>query len=201
MPPAFSAATLTPRGVDLADATHRGRRAVHVVESQMGAPGVEPLAHLPGLFEDGEIECWLAADRRPDADPDMRGFAGLAFRVQEGSARFELLFVRPTNARADDQLRRNHTTQYASLPDWPWHRLRGESPGVYESYADMEPGAWTRLRVVVRGERAELFVGASSQPALLVKDLKMGHARGGVALWIGTGTDAYFADVVVRPRS
>ena len=165
----------------------------------MGEPGPEPLALLPGDFADGEIALWLAADRRPDAHPDMRGFAGVAFRVQPDARAFELLFVRPTNARADDQLRRNHTTQYHSEPDWPWSRLRAESPGVYESYADLEPGAWTRVRILVRGSRAELFLHDAAQPALIVKDLKLGASRGRVGLWVGAGTTAYFSDVAFTP--
>ncbi len=64
---------------------------------------------------------------------------GVSFRVQ--GERAERLYVRPenarldnqlfrnrTNGRADDQLRRNHSVQYASLPDYPWNRLRAESP-------------------------------------------------------------------------
>jgi hypothetical protein len=44
--------------------------------------------------------------------------------------------LRPTNGRADDQVRRNHSTQYISYPDFPWYRLREETPGMYESYSD-----------------------------------------------------------------
>ena|SRR5258708_28541659 len=52
--------------------------------------------------------------------------------------------------RADDQLRRNHSTQYISEPEWPWPRLRSEAPGVYESYVDLVPAngrtsrSWSR---------------------------------------------------------
>lgn len=61
----------------------------------------------------------------------------------------------------------------------------------------MEPGAWTPLRIVVDGVRARLFVGHASQPALVVNDLKHGAADGGVALWIGQGTEAYFGPLRV----
>ncbi len=82
----------------------------------------------------------------------------------------------------------------------PWERLRKETPGVYESYVDLEPGAWTSIRIVVDGVKAQLYVHGTAQPTLIVNDLKLGDVSGGIALWIGQGTDAYFADVKVTSR-
>lgn len=121
----------------------------------------------------------------------------MAFRVQSDASRFELLYIRPTNGRANDQLRRNHSTQYVSFPDWPWERLRKESPGVYESYTDLVPGEWTHLRIVVDGVNASLSVSGASQPCLLVRDLKLGDTEGAVALWIGPGTEGYFRNLTI----
>ena len=84
-----------------------------------------------------------------------------------------------------------------SFPDHPWHKLREETPGLYESYADMAPGAWTRLRITVEGERARLYVGGAEQPALIVNDLKLGEREGAIGLWIGPGTEGFFADLRV----
>ena len=117
--------------------------------------------------------------------------------MQAGGSRFENIYIRPTNGRADDQLRRNHATQYVSAPDWPWERLRKESPGVYESYADMVAGEWTHLRIVVHGTNASLYVGAAAEPCLIVHDLKLGDVEGAVALWIGPGTEGYFRSLKV----
>src|ERR1700721_467567 len=76
----------------------------------------------------------------------------------------EYFYLRPPNGRSGDQLRRNHSVQYVSTPDYPWERLRKETPGVYESYADLDPGAWTRMKVVVSGKRAKLYVNGADQP-------------------------------------
>ena len=176
--------------------THHGRRAVRLVEQ--GEP-TDAIAILSGSdFEDGVIETEIAGIPRKDAPQDMRGFVGLAFRVQPDASRFECFYLRPTNGRADDQLRRNHSTQYISHPDFPWYRLREESPGVYESYTDLVPGAWTPIRVVVSGIRAHLYVNGAEQPCLVVNDLKLGKTRGQIALWIGAGTEAYFTTVIVK---
>jgi len=127
-------------------------------------------------------------------------FVGVAFRLQKDPLRYECFYLRPTNGRADDQLRRNHSTQYVSHPDHPWHRLRKESPGVYESYVDLVPGEWTRVKIVVAGTTARLYVHGAEQPSLIVNDLKLGASEGTVALWIGPGTEAHFANLRVEPH-
>jgi hypothetical protein len=128
----------------------------------------------------------------------MRGFVGIAFRVQPHGSHFEYFFLRPTNGRADDQLRRNHSAQYCSHPDFPWFQLREEYPGAYESYTDLVSGEWTDIRIVVSGLRAELYVGGAEQPCLIVKDLKLGQSAGQIALWVGSGTEAHFTALSVR---
>jgi hypothetical protein len=117
---------------------------------------------------------------------------GIAFRVAADPSKYECFYIRPTNGRADDQLRRNHSTQYISMPDYPWFKLRKESPGQYESYVDVVPGEWTKIKVEVDGSKARLYVNDSPQPVLIVNDLKLGDSKGSVALWIGLGTEAYF---------
>lgn len=175
----------------------RGRRAVHLVEVD-GMEGHALAAIAASNFRNGTIEADVASMPRANAPEGSRGFAGIAFRVQGDASKFECFYLRPTNARADDQLRRNHSTQYISHPDWPWYRLRKEHPGVYESYADMEAGAWTNVKIVVSGTRAQLYVNGSAQPVLIVNDLKLGESAGTVALWIGSGTEAWFSNVRVQ---
>ena len=122
---------------------------------------------------------------------------GIAFRVAADPSKYECFYIRPTNGRADDQLRRNHSTQYISMPDYPWFRLRKESPGQYESYVDVVPGEWTKIKVEVDGAKARLYVNDSPQPVLIVNDLKLGDSKGSVALWIGLGTEAYFTKLQI----
>ena len=137
---------------------------------------------------------------RGDANATARGFIGIAFRVADDASRFECFYLRPTNGRAEDQLRRNHSTQYMAFPDFPWHKLRKESPGVYESYADMESAAWTKVRIVVAGSTARLYLHDASQPALIVNDLKRGAVEGRIALWAHVETEARFGTVTIVPR-
>ena len=185
-------------GVEAETVTYRGASGIRLVEKAGNT--ADALATIRQMkFHNGTIDVDVAGRPARGAAESARGFIGIAFRISNG--KFECIYVRPTNARAADQLRRNHATQYVSFPEWPWERLRRETPGVYESYADMVAGEWTHLRIVVSGREASLYVGNASQPCLLVYDLKLGDATGGVALWIGPGTEGYFRNLTVRPAT
>jgi len=184
-------------------ANYLGRRAVRLVNRAGVTPAGQPangetIAILKGSdFSDGTIEAEVVGLPRAGAQAGVRGFVGIAFRVGPHGSKYECISLRQTNGRADDQLRRNHTTQYSAYPEFPWHRLRDESPGVYESYVDVEPGAWTKVKIVVSGTKARLYVNGSDQPCLIVNDLKLGDSNGQIALWAGTDTEAYFSDLTI----
>jgi len=208
-----SVAGLRLHNVSVTPVTHEGKRGVRVtisddaqrsVAGQQGQqPPLEQLAVIEGSdFANGVIEAEIAGAPAPGAGAGARGFVGIAFRVQPDMKTYDAFYLRPTNGRADDQVRRNHSVQYISHPDWRWNRLREESPKKYESYADLVPGAWTRIRIEVNGDRARLFVHGQEQPTLIVNDVKTGaQARGAIALWIDAGTVAHFRDVRVTPSA
>jgi len=191
---------LTLVNVTTEQTSHEGKKALRVVESSRQYDG-NALALVDALeFTDGTIEVDVAGKPAAGSDESVRGFVGVAFRSTPDGHAFECFYVRPTNGRAYDQLRRNHSTQYASEPECPWQRLRSESPGVYESYVDLETGAWTHLKIEVDGVKARLFVNGSTQPVLLVNDLKHGHSAGRIGLWIGVGSEAYFRNLTVTAK-
>ena len=129
---------------------------------------------------DGEIAVEVSGAPLPDAPAEMRGFIGVSFHVSPDGSASEDMYLRPSNGRSDDQLRRNHAVQYQSIPGWEWKRLRDEVPGQYEAYVDLQPGVWTPMRVKVSGNRAKLYVNGADQPTLIVRDLKRGA---GPAAW------------------
>jgi hypothetical protein len=131
----------------------------------------------------------------------MRGFIGIAFRLQETEPfNYDCFYLRPKNGRANNQIQRNHSTQYISHPEFPWHRLRKESPGVYESYVDLQPGVWTKMKIEVTGKQAKLYVHDTKQPCLVVNDLKSEYSKGKIALWLHSSTVAHFRNLVVTPK-
>ena len=187
------------RHVKADSVTFKGKSVIHVTPDSDAQVETLAVVTAPAYqMHDGSIELQLAGAPAPGADSGARGFIGIAFRVAAAIDRFELFYIRPTNGRAPDQLRRNHSTQYVSFPDWPWQRTRQETPGLYESYVDLEPAAWTKVRIVVQGVKASLYVHDAAQPCLIVNDLKLAPAKGAVAFWVGPGTDGYFADLRVK---
>ena len=188
-------AGIAPRDLELVNVTaasvsYRGRAGVEVKDAGADEGG---MAVLRGTeLRDGTIDVMLTGDTLPTAGETARGFVGIAFRVSPDHSRYECFYLRPTNGRADDQLRRNHSAQYVGMPEFPWNRLRAESPGQYEAYVDLVPGEWTKVRIDVRDRRASLYVNGASQPTLIVRNLKLPSRAGAVALWVGPGTVGHF---------
>ena len=151
-------------------------------------------------FGDGTIEVELAGQPAPGAQGGARGFVGVAFRIQDDDETYDCFYLRPTNGRAEDQLRRNHSAQYIAHPHWTWFRLREETPGQYETYVDIGPAEWIAVKIEVMGEKARLYVNGAAQPTLIVNDLKSGaDGRGRVALWMEGSTVAHFRDLRISP--
>jgi len=196
-------AGLTPIGAHIQAATLAGRQAVEVTPATRDTGQVDAMAMLDGsAFADGTIEVWITGHVAPDTrDTSSRGFVGLVFRSADDGNRFESIYLRMTNGRAEQQLRRNHSVQYESFPEYPWFRLRKENPGQYESYVDIQPDAWAKLRIVVSGRHATLYVNDAPQPTLIVNDLKGSLTRGRVGLWVGPESVGYFSHLTIRRAS
>ena len=186
---------LTPHKVKLESVDYLGKRAVKITEDGMVANGEAYAMVKDAAFHNGEIEVELAGRPAEGTASAARGFIGIAFRLQND--RFEYIYLRPTNGRADDQVRRNHSTQYGAYPDFDFAESRKQAPEKYESYVDLEPGVWTHYHITVEGTKARLYVNGTSQPCLIVNDLKLGDSSGGVALWIGPGTEGYFSGLKI----
>ncbi|HLK64598.1 MAG TPA: hypothetical protein VKU19_14235 [Bryobacteraceae bacterium] len=176
---------------------YEGKHAIRL-DAAPDAQNGNSFAVLKGKrFHNGTIEVSLAGKPAANAGPAARGFIGIAFRMQ--GDRYEYIYLRPTNGRADDQVRRNHSVQYGSQPGYDFDRLRRDSPEKYESYVDLQPGVWTKYKIVIEGTKARLYVHGAEQPCLIVNDMKLGDSEGGVALWVGPGTEGYFADLTITP--
>jgi hypothetical protein len=196
---AQTADRLVGKNVSIAQTNYKGRSAIRVVANPDAANGTSYALIKNASFRDGVIELDLAGQPSTGAAAGARGFIGIAFRIQ-GDGRYEYIYLRPTNGRADDQIRRNHSTQYSSYPDFDFARSRQESPEKYESYVDLQPGVWTRYKIEVDGRNARLYVNGTEQPCLIVNDLKLDPRDGGVALWVGPGTEGYVSNLKITAK-
>lgn len=181
-----------------------GKKALRVVKDSTVKRVDEPtFVRINNLnFSNGIIEVKVLSRLLKNAPETARGFIGVAFRIDDTNSKYESIYIRPTNGRAEDQIRRNHSVQYYAYPNHKFDQLRKESPERYESYADMGLNEWITMKIVVEGQKAKLYLNDAKQPSLLVNDLKYGATgSGAIGLWVDVGTEGFFTNlkVTVRP--
>jgi hypothetical protein len=186
---------LTVNGGKAEAAEYQGRKAVRLTASDE-----QVFAFLKGAqIQDGTIEADIAIKRTTPPGVRMPGFVGIAFRARTDASHYDLFYLRPWNSHADDQSMRNHSVQYVAAPGFDWYKLRREWPWIYESYVDLQPEGWNKIKIEVHGRTAKLYVNGSENPSLIVDGLKGEDLQGGVALWGYSGEEAYFSNVKVIP--
>ena len=90
--------------------------------------------------------------------------------------------------------------QYYAYPDYKFDRLRKESPGLYETYADVGLDERISFRIEFDGGKARLFINNQKYPSFIVEKMKGSTTNGSVALWVDIGTVGYFIDLKVTQR-
>ena len=177
-------------------AEYQGRKAVRLTTQS----SEEVFGFLKGTqIEDGTIEADIAMKRTTPPGVRMPGFIGIAFRARTDASHYDMFYLRPWNSHADDQAMRNHSVQYVAAPGFDWYKLRREWPWIYESYTDLQPEGWNKIKIEVHGRIAKLYVNGSENPSLIVDGMKGEDLQGGVALWGYSGEEAYFSNVKVIP--
>jgi len=175
---------------------YQGRKAVCLTTQS----SEEVFAFLKGAeIQDGTIEADIAIKITMPPGVRMPGFVGIAFRARTDSSHYEMFYLRPRNSGSEDQAMRNHSVQYVAAPGFDWYKLRREWPWIYESYADLHPEQWTKVKIDVHGRTAKLFVNGSENPSLVVNGLRGEDLQGSIALWGYSGEEAYFSNLKIIP--
>ena len=199
-----------PRSVTADPVVIDGRSALRVSLTDeiavRGTPGVDYVDQptflvLPVEFTDGIIEVDVRSRLAIAAPEYARGFAGVAYRISPDMDRFEAAYLRPLNGlkTAPPAPRDRHAVQHFSYPDWPFDRLRESFPeGTFEAAANIAPDEWMHLRLDVDGPWCEVSV--DGEPLLRVQSNAQ-PGRGTVGLFVDIGTEAFFADLTVRPAA
>jgi len=198
--PALFAQKIQPYGAFVTETKLQERNVIKVTADTSIKTFDEPtFAKLTEMnFHDGTVEVNVLSKFLPNAPDWARGFIGIAFRINDDNSKFECIYIRPDNGRVNDQIRRNHSTQYFSYPDHKFSDFRKTDPEKYESYADMGMNEWIKMKIVVKGDHAQLFINDSKQPCLIVNDLKYGaNMSGSIGLWVGNWTEGYFSDLKI----
>ncbi|MFC5191043.1 hypothetical protein ACFPIK_04645 [Algoriphagus aquatilis] len=150
-------------------------------------------------LENGSVGVKVLSRLLPNAPAFSRGFIGLAYRINDDNSAYESIYIRPTNGRAEDQIRRNHSIQYYAYPEYKFDRLRKEFPEQFETYADMGLDEWITMRIEFDGKSAKLFLNGQEQPAFLVKKMLGSSKTGSIGLWVEVGTEGFFKELKINP--
>ena len=175
-------------------------RTVSISNGQDGSPVIhlderdgDGVAWIKGkAFAQGAIEFNLRGK-----DVLQRSFVGIAFHGVNDTT-YEVIYFRPFNFQSPDTLRKKHTVQYISEPDYPWDRLRKEHPLVYESTVIPMPLAagWFHAHIVVEKDEIVVYVNHSKVPSLKVKKLN-NRNDGMIGLW-NDALKGDFANLEIR---
>jgi hypothetical protein len=130
-------------------------------------------------FTDGVIEFDLAFTGE-------RGFMGAMWRMWDES-NYENFYIRPHQSGNPDANQYQPVFNGAAA----WQLYHGEGYGAPVRYT---PNQWTHVKIVVAGERAEIYVGDAGTPALFVSDLKHETRPGRVGLSVGPFAPGYFSN-------
>jgi hypothetical protein len=201
-------ASATLHRVVAAPAEYKGRRAIKVempdaaIKAQLGIDVDMPtFVRIPADFRNGTIEVDLLSRLNGKGPPAARAFIGVSYRITDPEAHFETIYLRPLNGRkkSPPSPRDRRAVQYFAFPDWKFDRLRQDFPdGHYESGADIAEDEWITLRLDVDERRVRVAVDGKEE--LTLTDAKGAPAAGGIGLWVGMGTEGYFANLRVTPR-
>lgn len=127
----------------------------------------------------------------------QQSFVGVAFHIIDEMT-YDAVYFRPFNFRNEDPVRRNHSVQYISHPEFTWQKLRSEYPEQYENPVNPvpDPDQFFHAKVVIDYPLASIYIENSEQPCLEVKLL--GKNRSGkIGFWVGNGSDGTFRNIMV----
>lgn len=173
-----------------------GETVLRVVKSEkVDRPDEDTYARLiDSCFHNGTISVEMRSRLLPDAPEYARGFIGIVFRAGENDAEFESYYVRPTNGRHPDPVRRSHGSQYFSYPGYTFSYFREHDISGFEAPCDIGLDEWITLKAVIKENRAAFYVNDMYAPVLVVDHLKHGaDASGGVGLYVDIGTEGFSA--------
>ena len=163
----------------------------------------KPALYLNGQKGDGFV--WLKdfEFNKGIIEADIKGknvqgnsFVGIAFHGVDDTT-FDAVYFRPFNFLSEDSVRRGHSVQYISHPDYTWYKLRREHPQKYESTVNPvpDPDSFFHAKIIVEKPKISVFVNDAKEPSLVVNELS--GRTGWVGLWVGNYSDGTFSNLKI----
>jgi len=152
--------------------------------------GVAWVKHL--IFSNGSIELDIRGK-----DEFQQSFVGVAFHGVDNNT-FDAIYFRPFNFQSTDTVRKIHSVQYISQPDFPWQVLRDKYNGKYEKaiLPSTNGNEWFHVKITVKSPQITVFVNGNPEPSLSVEKLN-NRASGKIGLWVGNNSDGDFANLQI----
>ena len=119
-------------------------------------------------FENGTIEVDIASH-------GFRGFGGIIFRVQ-AKTDYEVFYIRPHKSGLPDAVQ--YTPVFNGLSEWQLYSNEG-----FIGPIDIPVGKWIHLKMVIDGERADVYWDDMDEPAFVIPELKHGKSKGTIGLY------------------
>ena len=147
---------------------------------------VEPHLGRESLFLNGRIlfpeVSFLDGIIEVDIAPNVnRSFAGIIFRIRPENetggpdrANFEEVYIRLHKSGMPDAIQ--YIPIYNGQSTWQLYR-------EYQSAREFKRTDWTHLKIVVAGEKAEIYLDDDSNPTLVVDRLRQGYEEGSIGLF------------------
>ncbi|MEA1898174.1 MAG: hypothetical protein U9N53_10990 [Bacteroidota bacterium] len=143
-------------------------------------------------FKKGTIEVELLGENVPG-----RSFIGIAFNIQDEET-YEVIYFRPFNFVAEEQIRKSHMVQYISHPEYTWRKLREERTGEFENEIPIppDPDDWFKTTIQISEEEVKVYVNKSSKPVLVIDRLSEIKSKK-IGLWTGHNSSGRFRNLVL----
>ena len=160
---------------------------------QMNAVKSDGLGILEAVeFDTGRIEIELLGENNPG-----KSFIGVAFNIQNDST-YEVIYFRPFNFVAKEQIRKDHMVQYVFHPEYTWRKLRNERTGEFENEIANPPNPddWFRAIIKINEEKVAVYVNEFVEPVLVVDRLAAPKSKK-IGIWAGFGSSGRYKNLIL----
>jgi len=137
------------------------------------------------VFSDGTIEVDIATL------PDTRSYPAVIFREQDAE-NYERIYLRPHRSHFyQDALQ--YAPSFHGVDSWQLYNGPGKTNAL-----EIMPGEWNHLKIIVAGDRAEVYWNREEDPALVIDHLDHGLSEGAVKLMSSQTGSAFYAGFSCR---
>ena len=161
---------------------------------EMNANNSDGLGILEDIeFDNGIIEVELKGENNPG-----KSFIGIAFNIQDNET-YEVIYFRPFNFVAEEQIRKDHMVQYVFHPEFTWRKLREERTGEFEDEIPKPPNPddWFKAKIKIKNKKIEVYVNEISEPVLSIDRITSPKSKK-IGIWAGYGSSGRYRNLILK---